>query len=411
MRNSLQQPKSTSRSLVFDEALRLNQIGLSIISIGANKKPAISSWKKYQYEAAAEQVIRGWFSKNEDLGVGIVLGLPSQSLYARDFDTLDAYERWRLANPEHATRLPTVATARGKHVYGRWREVRTQKFADGELRGIGAYVVAPPSIHPTGFQYQWDIPLISLDDIPLIDPIEAGFVTTDEDATDRHRLDTVGSVRLVGSVLCEQSVLSVAGDFSIVEQLISSTQPSAPGRRRGCLFELARRIRVHPSLDKEPLKNLKQLVKKWHQLALLAIQTKSFDETWSDFVEGYNNVDITRCGDSAKQALERADWEPLCAEALQYDSIIVRRLVGLCCQLSVVNPDRQFFLACRKAAELLETSDFKYVARLLQMLTADGIIQELEKGGPKTNKATRYRWLGSAQASTRKFAPPGGPCK
>jgi hypothetical protein len=213
MRNSLQQPKSTSRSLVFDEALRLNQIGLSIISIGANKKPAISSWKKYQYEAAAEQVIRGWFSKNEDLGVGIVLGLPSQSLYARDFDTLDAYERWRLANPEHATRLPTVATARGKHVYGRWREVRTQKFADGELRGIGAYVVAPPSIHPTGFQYQWDIPLISLDDIPLIDPIEAGFVTTDEDATDRHRLDTVGSVRLVGSVLCEQSVYSGAADF------------------------------------------------------------------------------------------------------------------------------------------------------------------------------------------------------
>ncbi|NIS63386.1 MAG: AAA family ATPase, partial [Proteobacteria bacterium] len=66
---------------------------------------------------------------------------------------------------------PSVKTGKGYHYYYRYKEgVRSFQKRDNlpgiDLRGDGGYVVAPPSIHPSGGIYQW-VEGKGLEDIPL----------------------------------------------------------------------------------------------------------------------------------------------------------------------------------------------------------------------------------------------------
>lgn len=117
--------------------------------------------------------------------------------------------------------------------------------------------------------------------------------------------------------------------------------------------------------------------------------------TWADFVEAYGNVDLARSGDAAEMAMAAADSKELPSEALRYVTPLIQRLVALCAELGRSSAEgTTFFLSCRKAASVLGTSDYKSVARWLQMLVADRLLGEVVKGGPHTNKATRYEWNG-----------------
>ena len=77
---------------------------------------------------------------------------------------------------ENLTRLgtipstPTVKTSRGHHYYFKrpeFRIVNKSALLPGiDIRGDGGMIVAPPSIHESGHQYEW---VISLNDVPLAD--------------------------------------------------------------------------------------------------------------------------------------------------------------------------------------------------------------------------------------------------
>ena len=373
---------------VLTEALRLQRIGISVIPIGQEKRPGIKAWKQYQTRPADEQNVRDWFDRRDDLGLAIILGDVSGKLIARDFDDLRAYSAWESAYPSLARLLPTVATLRGRHVYCRQPDVATIKFEDGELRGERSYVVAPPSRHKSGCRYEWRVPLRSLDEVPMLTPEQSGFgrcwLPSDGEQshdTDRTEVDL--------SDLC-LSVLSVS-----CTPLIQATLPHAYGQRRHRLFELARRIRVDPQLRDVPIRELRPLVEQWHQLALPFIRTKCIDETWADFVEGFNNVDLALCGDAAAIAMAAADAKELPPEALRYVTPVIQRLVALCAELGRYSAEgTTFFLSCRKAASVLGTLDYKSVARWLQMLVADRLLNEVVKGGPHSNRASRYEWKG-----------------
>lgn len=375
---------------MLGEALRLQRIGISVIPIiGGEKKPAVTKWQPFQTTLADEQQVRDWFDRRDDLGLAIILGDVSGNLIARDFDIEGAYSAWEMAHPSLARSLPTVATSRGRrHVYCRHPDVATVKLGDGELRGERSYVLVPPSRHPSGCRYEWLVPLTSLDGVPMLTPEQSGFgrcwLASDGEQshdTDRTEVDLFD--------LC-LSVLSVS-----CAPLIQATLPHAFRNRRHRLFELARRIRVDPQLRDVPIHELRPLVAEWHRRALPFIRTKPFDETWADFVEGFSNVDLARCGDAAAMAMAAADAKELPPEALRYVTPLIQRLVALCAELGRCSAEgATFFLSCRKAAAVLETSDYKSVARWLQMLVADRLLVELVKGGPHNNKATRYEWKG-----------------
>ena len=92
-------------------------------------------------------LVRRWFA-DDALNVGIACGAPGPTVL-----DIDAPAR----APQLLAELdaPTVATARGQHLYFAGIDTGTRRLDYGELRARGSYVVAPPSIHPSGKFYTW----------------------------------------------------------------------------------------------------------------------------------------------------------------------------------------------------------------------------------------------------------------
>lgn len=116
------------------------------------------SWKPYQTTAPDEATVAEWW-RNPGVNVGIVTGVVS-GIVVVDLDTEGAV---RYAYEQGIPRTPTATTGKGKHIYFRYPEAgvgnRANFAAIGgfDLRGEGGYVVAPPSIHPSGSTYTWEL--------------------------------------------------------------------------------------------------------------------------------------------------------------------------------------------------------------------------------------------------------------
>ncbi len=107
--------------------------------------------------------IREWWNKWRDANIGIVTGAES-GLVVLDVDgkegqdSLDALERQcgKLPNT-----VEVLTGGGGRHFYfkhpGRRVKTCAGKIARGlDIRGDGGYVVAPPSIHASGKNYEWE---------------------------------------------------------------------------------------------------------------------------------------------------------------------------------------------------------------------------------------------------------------
>ncbi len=95
--------------------------------------------------------------------VGIATGYGSDTLVL-DVDGDEASENLSALERQHGLlpKTPTVETARGRHIYLRYPgpevEIRNSAGMLGkglDVRTDGGYVVAPPSVHPSGSIYRW----------------------------------------------------------------------------------------------------------------------------------------------------------------------------------------------------------------------------------------------------------------
>lgn len=140
----------------FEQALFLaKELELSVIPIGADKKPLIE-WKLYQTKKASEEQIREWFS-NPEANIGIVTGKIS-NLVVLDIDPRHG------GIEEEFKGIKTVKSATGGggwHYYFQYEEgiQNAANINPGiDVRGEGGYVIAPPSSHISGKKYEWVIP-------------------------------------------------------------------------------------------------------------------------------------------------------------------------------------------------------------------------------------------------------------
>lgn len=145
----------------LNEALRYHNIGFSVIPLKPKSKvPSIASWKEYQEKQADEDVVRGWFATDEHLNIGIVTGKIS-GIVVVDVD--------QELIPSILPPTVTVKTSKGHHLYyghhGHPVPNGTRVMENVDIRGDGGYIVAPPSIHETGWQYVWTTPLVSVDEL------------------------------------------------------------------------------------------------------------------------------------------------------------------------------------------------------------------------------------------------------
>jgi len=104
-----------------------------------------------------ERTIRYWWRRLTTANVGLATGVAFDAL---DLDGNDGITAFADAAPfaAYAANGPTVCTGGGgRHVYvaPTGRGNRTNVLPHVDWRGLGGYVVAPPSIHYTGVRYRW----------------------------------------------------------------------------------------------------------------------------------------------------------------------------------------------------------------------------------------------------------------
>jgi len=166
-----------------DYALDYARKGLSVFPLNARDKVPSSglAWKKYQSTRPSEAAIRNWGLHAPDANIAIVTGEIS-GLFVVDCDTQEAFDSLQERGFDETA---LVQTGKGYHVYFAYPSFkvgnRAKVLPGVDIRGDGGYVVAPPSIHPSGVPYKWLVehsPPVPLADAPdwllsLLRPVNA----------------------------------------------------------------------------------------------------------------------------------------------------------------------------------------------------------------------------------------------
>lgn len=126
-----------------------------------DKRPATANGLK---DATTDpEAITAWWRSEPSYNIAIATGTVS-NIFAIDIDGVDAEGELRRLEADSGALPATVEaiTARGRHVYFTMpdTDVRNSagKIAPGiDVRGTGGYVLAPPSLHPTGRRYAWSV--------------------------------------------------------------------------------------------------------------------------------------------------------------------------------------------------------------------------------------------------------------
>lgn len=133
--------------------------GQSVIPIRyRDKRPEIITWEPYQSQLPSSNEIIHWFPDRLH-NLGIITGV--RGLAVIDFDSMDRYIFWKLWTMRRGYPASYVAgityqvqTARGMHVYIRLPHDERNRALEGiDVKAKGGYVLAPPSIHPSGVPY------------------------------------------------------------------------------------------------------------------------------------------------------------------------------------------------------------------------------------------------------------------
>lgn len=146
----------------IDTAQRYLARGWSVLPLRGGEKRPLVVWEPLQNTRASADEVSGWFSRWPNANIGIVTGEIS-NLVVLDIDpnhggdvSLARLERRFGPLPET---IEAATGGGGRHLYfahpGGLIRNRTGLAQGIDLRGDGGYIVAPPSIHPSGRPYLW----------------------------------------------------------------------------------------------------------------------------------------------------------------------------------------------------------------------------------------------------------------
>jgi len=140
-------------------------LGLHPIPCAPRDKRPLIAWRRFQNQAPTAEQIESWWTQWPDANVALVLG---RGIFAVDLDGDGAEMLLLDQNVDLPETAPRVRTGAGQHTYlAADVEIanRTALLSTGghkpqvDIRGTGGYVLAPPSIHPSGSVYEWLEPL------------------------------------------------------------------------------------------------------------------------------------------------------------------------------------------------------------------------------------------------------------
>jgi hypothetical protein len=162
---------------VRDAALAYARSGLRVVPCKPGLKAADPRFaRRGVHDATAdEETIAAWFRAEPALNIGIALG---HGLIVVDIDGLEQEEALKRLVAEHGGDWPreTARSRSGSKEYeGRhlWLTApagthgcKLDSASELQVRGVGQYVVVPPSIHPSGARYAWERDLTNVEAAP-----------------------------------------------------------------------------------------------------------------------------------------------------------------------------------------------------------------------------------------------------
>jgi len=133
---------------------------------GKPGKKRDEKWGEFCDRLPDEDELQRWFGPDSDSIIAIVTGY--RGLTAIDFDDMEQFRNWALDYPDIAEGAPLQVTRKGVHLFLRCRRPPNTAFWPhdlvrtaapdsivGSFKGRMDYVVAWPSAHISGGNYQW----------------------------------------------------------------------------------------------------------------------------------------------------------------------------------------------------------------------------------------------------------------
>lgn len=142
--------------------------------VKGEKRPAVISWKEYQTRKPTNEELQKWFS-DPDVGVGLITGKISGVTVIDE----DSYKKEGNSSLGLTSPLIVNTGSGGRHLYFKYKEGSTNSV-NAELavdvRSQGGFVVLPPTLHPTGKNYEWATELPEVLDLPeFVEPETGGW--------------------------------------------------------------------------------------------------------------------------------------------------------------------------------------------------------------------------------------------
>jgi hypothetical protein len=158
MANKVHEPNAKEAALAYLAR------GWAVIPVEPGGKRPLIAWEEFQHRFPEPVKVESWFNRWPKANLGIVTGKTS-GLVVLDIDPRhDGDESLLLLEREHGPlphSIEALTGGGGRHVYFRHpgKEMRNRVgLAPGiDLRGDGGMIVVPPSLHPSGKHYFWEV--------------------------------------------------------------------------------------------------------------------------------------------------------------------------------------------------------------------------------------------------------------
>jgi hypothetical protein len=144
---------------ILETALFWKNIGIATIPIKFRDKKPDLNWHDFKTRLPSYTELQRWFTGNLH-NIGLIVGW--NNLVVIDFDNLSTYTHWLLWTSKRggisqfiAERTYQVKTARGIHIYVYLPQAdQNRKLPGIDIKARNGYVLIPPSVHPSGINYQ-----------------------------------------------------------------------------------------------------------------------------------------------------------------------------------------------------------------------------------------------------------------
>jgi hypothetical protein len=149
-------------SAIARAAMDYRAAGWSVVPLRPRDKRPLIGWERFQHELASSATVTEWYRRWPDANVGVVTGEIS-NLVVLDVDPNHGGDASVVRLERQFAPLPVTVQATtgggGRHLYfahpGGLVRNRAGLAQGIDVRGDGGYIVAPPSVHPSGRRYVW----------------------------------------------------------------------------------------------------------------------------------------------------------------------------------------------------------------------------------------------------------------